>query len=304
MSGGIGSSRHIVLSRLREPFFFGLIIATFFLTGCGGRDTPGLTPTTPATPKNYADMTGNWQLQGVVQPVQPSIVIFPYVLFGASLTSTKGQVAGVMRIQRDQCGGQRRGPYLGSEAVPLTGSIELDGNFSLKATTASGTTVTASGLVSADGTTLSNGTFAVVEATCSSSGGTLDGSRVPPVTGTWVANISFDMVTGFGSTAKTATVTEQWVQAATADDQGFFPITGTATVQGLSCLDSMDAAAPFSLTGSINGNQGNVSFSDKDGQTLTLAIEGVSNPTYTEATLEGGATSCGYREGSVSLVKQ
>jgi hypothetical protein len=278
-----------------------LLVATSFITavlGCGNptANPPASGPpnTSPPPSAHYADLTGNWDFG-------------PYyktgLTAGAALSTSGGQITGLLHLLQSQClPGARRGPLIQYANLAITGTLDTKNNISFQASSAAGSTLSANGIVSSDGSSISLGSFSIHEVCADSvvkdnSGASLNGSRIPSATGSWSGTVTFDQVIGYGTTVPTVTVTEQLTQSDTPDLNGFFPVTGTLTVKGSDCITVATGS------GFITGGSGFVSFGDQTSALFSLPVEGLQATSFhSEATLEG--SKCGYREGDGQLTRQ
>jgi hypothetical protein len=242
-------------------------------------------------------LSGNWSFSGTFA-VGPYASTF--LTAGAALSSSGEQVSGILHLLRSQClPGLRRGPYIQYANFTVTGTLDTSNNFSLHASSAAGSSLSANGIVSSDGSSISLGSFSIHEvcgSTYDSSGTSFQGNRMASITGSWSGAVTFDKIIGYGTTVPTITAIEQLTQSDTPDSNGFFPVTGTLIVQGSDCMNQATG------TGMITGGTGVITFGDQTAS-LSLPVESLQATYFlTDATLQG--SNCGYREGQGELTRQ
>src|SRR5512146_2378731 len=199
--------------------FFVVVVLGVLLTSCGGNG-PGSQP--PATLTS-----GNWTFYPTtVDSTQP-------VLFSASLTQTGSTVSGIAYVVLSDCVSLFNG-------VPVTGSIS--GN---SLTLNAGTTV----IVKITGT-ISNsksvtGTYSVSGACDYGAHGTIAGTYVPLLTGTWKAT---EVING-----TSVAITMKLTQQAAANSEGYFPLSGTVEYVGSPCVVSASINPQSLVLGGLVG---------------------------------------------------
>jgi hypothetical protein len=209
-----------------------LLIAIFFagiLTGCGG--------TTPTVPGSPATLTGNWELT-TNQTVGGTVPIAVY------LTSNAGSVSGVavgppatdLIAYPDGCVGSPIGMF---SNVALAGTVDAEGNLKLSTAPNAIPSATMTGTVS--GSSLSNGSFAI-SGDCTTQG-TMTGIEYPAVNGTYSGTVTSQ------ASGQKFTVTATLDQSTAPNSAGLLVLTGTAIVNGYSCVPSSAAAIGATFVG-------------------------------------------------------
>lgn len=191
------------------------------LAGCSGTVATVVPP-----PADVTTGTGNWIISGLYETAQ---TIAPYS-FGGSLLNDNGQLSGVMHIDQP-CFGS------GSTDVPYTGTVDTKNMVSIRSTSVAGQVLTFQGVLSPDGSSITDGSFTITGGcTGNVTGGTIDegpgaveyttGFRVPSLTGSWNAST---VVSG-------PALSEEITQSPTPDSHGDYALTGAVTVQGSACF--------------------------------------------------------------------
>ncbi len=181
------------------------------LAGCSGDGSSN-----SAAPRTFLNITGNWGFtatsttyQGATAPV------------GVQLTAANGAVTGIAHIF-SSC-------YAITDNVPLTGTEDYDGNLSLTSSSVNGNVLTITAKL-ASATAVSSGTYSIAANTGCKDSGTINGSTVAPVSGTYKGTVK--------SLANSATfpVTAALTQSSTADVNGFEHLTGSVSFMGSPCV--------------------------------------------------------------------
>ena len=245
------------------------------LLGCSGVTNVSNPPAT------YLSVTGDWGLTATSTVVANST--FPV---GVDLTSNQGSVSGIAHLS-SSC-------YPIATNVPLTGTIDTSGNIALTSSSVNGQVLTVTGKTST-GADFTSGTYAVAGGCAAGDKGTVAGSEVPAVTGTYTGTVK--SVSG-PSVGVTALLT----QTVTPDANGFLHLSGTAAFTGSPCFTQTTIATPATDTNILglylaaNFTSSNpsavietVGSISADGKTLTISYQVV-----------GGA--CAGDTGSGSLV--
>lgn len=203
---------------MRTRFGLGAVsVLCVLFFGCGKELTTIAPPVA-----DVATGTGNWLISGFHQ-VNNGIGAYS---FGGSLVNINGQVNGVFHID-DPCFGS------GATDVPYSGTVDAKNVINITSAGVNGQQLTFTGLLSADGSSIAQGSFKVVGA-CSGNivSGTFDTGpglamlqttayRLPSLTGAWSLSTS---------------LSEQVTQSSTADANGDYALSGTVTVQGSPCF--------------------------------------------------------------------
>jgi hypothetical protein len=200
-----------------------LLAFALLLASCGGGNSSTGTnssgssgATTPTAP----NITGNWSI--TVQ----STVAAGSVQVGGSLVSNGTQVSGVLHVLNSSC-------FQIADDVPVSGSITAGSNaITLTSGTVESQVVTVNGTVAADGKSISSGTYTIAGGCDNTDHGSLTGFVVPPFINTYTG--TFISATAGSATNVSATIT----QAATADGDGLFHVTGTVMFPNGVCFTS------------------------------------------------------------------
>lgn len=228
------------------------------LTACGGSSTA-------APPAPTPDITGNWAIAG-----SPSAPAQSLELSG-NLTGSGKQITGTFLALGSSC--FLPSPvFSGTLPVPLltfTGTLDASGRLRLVSSAYQNQVVTATGTISADGNTLTQGTYSIAGGCADKMTGALAGYRIPPLTGTFSGSFTLSNLTTPGSTA--ISVTAQLTQAATPT--GFaYPLSGSVTITGTPCFSKGNtiAATPANplAGGLVFGKHYVVLFAMDDGSTV------------------------------------
>lgn len=186
--------------------------ASIFAVGCGsGTSTTQNQTTAPAVPLN---ITGNWALTAASSVALGST--FPVSVY---LTSTNGIVTGIAHIT-SSC-------YAMATNVPLSGNVDAAGNVSLLSASVNSQVLSVTGK-GATASLLQSGTYSVVGGCAGGDKGTVSGSTVAAVNGTYAGNFSTPLGLVVPVTAK---ITETVV-----DSNGFLHLGGTLSFTGSPCF--------------------------------------------------------------------
>jgi hypothetical protein len=241
---------------MRRAFVVAILGVLF--TSCGGGSGPG-NPEVTIT-------GGNWSFSST--SANPTA---QFVFFGGSLQQSGKAISGVLTIGFPAC------------LTPLaTFNVagEVSGSsFTLKSNAADGGVLTIKGTVSGPKSLLA--TFSVAGGCADGEQGSVMGTYVPPLTGTWKAT---EDVAG-----SQVTITLTLTQSSTVSPQGFFSISGTAQYEGSPCelsgtVDPLISLVSGSLVGIMvntseaGGNSGQVLYGGmlQDPQTAT-SFQGFEN---------------------------
>jgi hypothetical protein len=255
---------------------FAILAAALGLAGC---TLPNSTTTGTQTP---GGLNGNWQLVVGGFPV------------GVVFTTANGAVSGLAIMQAAvpqycmagiPCGFPE--VFLGGN---LTGTVDESDNFSLTASSQYPSTLTLTGKVSGSQLT---GTYSVT-AGASTDQGTISGTSIQPIGGTYTGVVT-------SSTGTSLNITAVLTQGSTPGSNGVLPLSGTVNFGGYSCFSSTTVSTgsavlgegygltlvPTNTSASV-GAEGGVS---PDAKTLTFAFS-----------VFGGG--CAFDYGSGTLTRQ
>jgi hypothetical protein len=240
-----------------------LLAFALLLASCGGGNgsntassTSLNTPPAPVAP----NITGNWAI--TVQ----SAVATGSVQVGGSLVSNGTQVSGVLHVLNSNCF------QIGAD-VPISGSVTAGTNaIALTSGTVASQVVTVNGTVAADGKSISSGTYSIAGGCDAGDHGSLTGFIAPSFSNTYTG--TFVSATDGSTTNVSAAIT----QAATADEDGLFHVTGTVTFPNGQCftsamLTSSAAVGSFLVLDLTTNNGADVQYvgqiTDSSGKTIT-----------------------------------
>lgn len=205
------------------------------LAGCGG-----VVETAAGPPPDVTIGTGNWLVSGYYQASPNNID--PYS-FGGPLVNNNGQLSGVFHIDQ-ACFGS------GATDVPYTGTMDAKNIVNTTSAGVNGQQLTFTGLLSADGSTITQGSFKIVGG-CS---GTIVSGTFPPDGNGVQETTAYRLPSLTGSWAMNFGLAEQLAQSATADANGNYALTGTVMVQGSPCF-TQGTLQPGSYVSGVSGQE-------------------------------------------------
>lgn len=197
-------------------------LAVAFTVGCGSSSPVGL--------------NGNYQFTTTSTPPPPTVAAPASSPFGqlptfaGSLSAKAGTVTGVLQSLTSPC-------FNGSD-ISVTGTLQA-AQLTLTSSAVGGNTLSLKATVSTDDATITAGTYTIA-GKCSDKG-TITGSRIPPLKGTFSG--SFTSISG-----TPVQTTIHVTQMPTADSHGIYHATATATFSGSSCFTK------GTVTDQINGS--------------------------------------------------
>ncbi len=143
---------------------------------------------------------------------------------------------------------------------PLSGTIDGQGNFSVKSST-SGQVLFLSGVLAPDRASVSSGSYHFTGACAAQETGTLTGVKVKPLTGLFTGTMQW--------AGNTVNISSQLTQATTSGQNDLFPLLGTITVSNM-------CDATFTLDGAwVVGDY--VRFTSNTGTRLDGGLTGVTD---------------------------
>jgi len=224
-------------------------LALAMLVGCGGGSSMdggnGGTGQTLPPPTSFAE---SWHFSPSAG--SPSIE--------GALTLSSSSVVGVAHFQSFSTSSPCPTFF---DDLPLSGTIDAQGNLSAKSSSASGRVLFLSGVLAPDRESLSSGSYHFTGGCAAADTGTVTGVKVKPLTGLYTGTMQ-----GAGNTLGIST---QLTQSTRADSHGFFVLTGTFTVAN-SCAET------FTLNGA--GVVGNVVHLYSNSGTGLEGLTGVMDP--------------------------
>jgi hypothetical protein len=245
-----------------------VVAAAVLLFGCAGK--PGSPPaqsSATSSPSTPATLTDNWQLSAA-----STVAGRPPLTFAGSISQTSSSVSGALHVSGSSCFNQLT-------TVGLTGTETAAGNASLTSAAVSGQVVTLSGTFSGLGFT---GTYSVA--------GGCDGGDQGTITGVTVDVTDADAWNGkFTSSTQTVfNVVGNFTQSPSANSDGTFGITGTATFD-TPCF-SAATISPGSLPSGnfILGTLVSLQIQTNNGTVTFLGTESTGEFIYGTYTIAGG----------------
>jgi len=231
-------------------------LCLFFLFGCGGSQVGGGNNggvgQTPPPDNSFAE---SWHFA----PASSSASI------EAALTLSTTTVVGVGHFQSFNTGNPCPSFF---DNFPLSGTIDGQGNLSIKSSPVSGLVLFLTGVLAPDRATVSSGSYHFTGGCAAAETGTLSGVKVKPLTGLFTGTMQ-----GAGNTVIIST---QLTQALTSDKDGFFPLAGPFTVANM-CDETFtlngasvvgDVVHLYSNTGT--GLEGLTGVTDSEAQQIEL----------------------------------
>jgi hypothetical protein len=265
-----------MMAKLRAAASLAIVIMA---TSCGGGNFTATPISTGASPV----MSGNYQINAVSQ-LSGSFTISGFV------QTTQGAISGTVVVSNPLgCFGDSNVP------VQLSGAVQPNGQLSVTISSLHLVTVTLNATVSADGKTISNGTFTATGTPCGSGDhGTFSGFFVQPVAGLYTGSLSASGST-INISANLAQTTENFGAA--------MVLSGTANFSDSVTCGFASSSALSVQVGLVLGTK--VSFLLQDNlSTVVLSFTGqVQDPTahviIGTYTITSGA--CGGQSGLLTL---
>jgi hypothetical protein len=191
------------------------------LLGCG------VSPTPSAPSSSALNLTGDWVVLAVPNPVTPLTLPTPIGDFMGALQSSGGTVTGTFRAISTtfpQC-------VSFTQDLQVAGTIDANNKVTLSVPISGGTaTITAT---IATPQTYTNGTWQIVGGACAMPSTSISIAEFAPATGTYTGTLNVtDLTTGLPVAGSATAVTASLVQATTPNADGQFPLSGTITATG------------------------------------------------------------------------
>ncbi len=215
---------------------FGLI----FADGCN--PSPGKncfsgtcgTPTPTPTPGTVNAFSGNYSFTATSQVSSKVLIIG-----GFFKDDSTGAVTGTMHVAGTTCFNPQ------NDVVAFTGTVTTAGALTVTSSPVNSQVISFTGTISADGTTITAGTFTITGGSCTGEHGTLTGFQMASMT----ANYSGSFTSGSNTlTVSSSPLTQT---STTGDAQGLFHVTGTLTFSSLTCGLTNAAIQSSSVAGQI-----------------------------------------------------
>jgi hypothetical protein len=219
-----------------------IVLLLAALIGCGG-NAPGRT--SPIDQPTVLNLTGNWELFGVSSPPGSSSIDI-----GASLTSNGAQITGIAHITSSVC-------YPPFQTAHLSGTITAENDIAISSDVVTGQVLTLAGSVSPDGKVMV-GNYSVSGGCADGNHGSLAAFLVPSFTNSYAGTLA-----ELGS-GNSISVVFSLTQTDTADELGFFHVTGTASSADSPCFSSATA----SNSSMVFGDHIGVSFTTNGGDEM------------------------------------
>lgn len=241
---------------MRSSLIFFAALVCLVMAGCGGSGN--------STPVNL--QSGNWSVAAT-----SAVTLDGSFTAGGSLVQTGSTISGVVHIPASKC-------FRGDLDVAVTGSVTGQ-TMSLSFAATPDQTINVD--AKAGSATTFSGTYTVTGTGCAAGDhGTINATLVPSVSAPWQG-----VFTSVVNPGTVVTFTATLTQSPTADAHGFFPVTGTLTVTGTSCLTSGAILATSNMSGA-NMNL----FATADGQPT-------SNTIFMEGPMDDPATATSISKG-------
>jgi hypothetical protein len=191
------------------------------LLGCG------VSPTPSAPSSSALNLTGDWVVLAVPNPVTPLTLPTPIGDFMGALQSSGGTVTGTFRsisTTFPQC-------VSFTQDLPVSGTIDANNKVTLSVPIAGGTaTITA---IITTPQTYTNGTWQIVGGACAMPSTSISIAEFAPATGTYTGTLNvIDLTTNLPVPGTATPVTASLLQATTPNADGQFPLSGTITATG------------------------------------------------------------------------
>jgi len=201
------------------------LVSCLLLSSCGGGSSSSTIPQSSLT-------NGNWSIAATSNTSQITVQI------GGDLEQSGGSVAGIMHLLDPIC----FEPFL--DDVPFTGKFSGD-HLTMTSAAINGQVIKVDATGSGDSL---SGTYSIAGGCAAGDQGTIVGSSVGSITGTWKST--------FTQGSATVSVTTNLTEAAVADAHGRFPLSGTFAVSGSPCttggtLVNIDLIGSSSVWGSV-----------------------------------------------------
>ena len=260
-----------------------LVVVSLFcvpFAGCGG-----VVQTTAPPPPDVTTGTGNWLISGFYQAGDGTAGYS----FGGSLANDNGRLNGVFHIDQ---------PCFGSGAtdVPYTGIVDAKNVVNITSAAVNGEVLTFKGLLSSDGSTITEGSFKI--------NGGCTGSIVSGVfdTGPGVAMLqtnAYRLPSLTGTRSISTSLSEQLTQSSTPDTDGHYALSGTVTVHGSPCF-TQGTLQPGSFVSGVSGEE---IIKMNDGSvlqgTLSVSFNGQLSSSILGISLHPGSVTGGSCDGAI-----
>jgi hypothetical protein len=203
---------------MKSPYLsLALSLSFTILVGCGssskiGGGNGGQIPPPPPT-TSFAE---SWHFD-----VSSSLLTID-----AALTLSSNSIAGVAHFQSYTASSPCPAFF---DDLPLSGTIDGQGNVSIKSSAVMGVVLSLNGVLASDRASLSNGSYQFTGGCVNGTTGPLTGVKVKPLTGLYAGTMQWS--------GNTVNVSAQLTQASQSDRDGFFGLSGTVTLEN-SCAET------------------------------------------------------------------
>jgi hypothetical protein len=198
------------------------LAAILVITSCAGSPSPAPNnpppPSPPPPPTSFAE---SWHFD----------VSSSSLTIDAALTLSSNSIAGVAHFQSYTVSIPCPGFF---DDLPLSGTIDGQGNVSIKSSAVMGVVLSLNGVLASDRASLSNGSYQFTGECMNGATGPLTGVKVEPLTGLYAGTMQWS--------GNTVNVSAQLTQASQSDRDGFFGLSGTVTLENI-------CAETFTLNG-------------------------------------------------------
>ncbi|MEO8727527.1 MAG: hypothetical protein ABI383_15555 [Acidobacteriaceae bacterium] len=177
--------------------------ALLVIAGCGGG-------------QNASSISGNYALQGNLTQGGGTFLGGPLIGSGSNITG------GFHILDSNQC-------FDPAANVAVSGSLGSGGKITINTAAAQAQTFQITATVSADGSTISNGTYKVTGGCAAGLTGSIAGFRVDPFTGSYSGTLTVADIVG-NPTGVQFAATADLTQAASADANGYFAVSGPVAI--------------------------------------------------------------------------
>jgi hypothetical protein len=261
---------------------FGLALMAGFLSACGSGPLSLLS-------SGLNSISGNWEMHSS----SAQAAALPEL--AGSFATSNGTVTAVFHtLATNAC-------LSSSNFVEAGGTMDAKGNVKMTSANFNGSVLTMSGVLAADGKSLTNAAYSVAGGSCGFP--VVAGTAAAPMTATQYAAISGSYAGTFtDSDGDSIPVTGAFTQSTAPDANGVYHLSGNANFPGNPCLTS-----PAIVDSTVSGNMLSTTYSQTtNGVTNTVVANGTfsadaSTLTVTGWTLTGG---CGTETGTGIFTKQ
>lgn len=269
---------------MRNLTRFVLSVVCFVLqVGCGGNQSvPGAPPPPGSPPANTQQLTENWYF-----PINSSGTVHS---LSAAVYRDSGKFSGLVLVNdTTSCFVKEVPSGTAVQVLPFTGTIDSQ-RVIHASVTYNGQVLSFGGTLSADGKTLSNGSYQVTGGCADGWAGNLSGISVPALAGTFAGSMAL------GDEQIPVTVTLS--QGSYAGTDGSFPLTGKVTIAGTHCALQYTLSGPVSADVPGSGIRGNSFILQPDWNLTDTSLQGTLDNDGMQLQLYGYPYSDGCMAGA------